>query len=202
METPKPSKKIIVSTSIIVLAVVVLIVAGNAFIWKGRLAKSSEIDSLTVQLAQVKQGIRNTPALSPDLQARLSAATANLTAAQTVLPQQFDPDDLIEYIIALSRVSSVEVLPITSGIWAADPVNPSRSVLRLTCVVTGSFNKANDFIDSLQNGRYKALLTTGMSFTRVPGTPSDGDFSGASTKVTVSLNISVYAVSILKGTGL
>jgi hypothetical protein len=202
METPKPSKKIIVSTSIIVLAMVVLIIAGNAFIWKGRLAKSSEIDSLIGQLAQVKQGIRNTPAPSPDLQARLSAATANLTAAQTVLPQQFDPDDLIEYIIALSRVSGVEVLPITSGSWAADPVNPSRSVLRLTCVVTGSFNKANDFIDSLQNGRYKALLTTGMSFTRVPGTSGDGNFSGDSTKVTVSLNISVYAVSILKGTGL
>lgn len=200
-EANKQLKKRLLSTTAIILVALIVVIAANAVVWKNRLGKNSEIASLTGEINQVRQEIRKTPAPSPDLQSRLTAATANLTAAQAVFPAEFNRNDIIDYIIGLSRACQVEVLPITSQGWAVDKNDQTHSVLTLTGTITGSFTQANDFIYQLQHGDYKALVVPELSFTRVSGSVGPGAFSGDNTTVTVRMSINIYALTpVAKGT--
>jgi len=192
---PAQLKKRLLSTAAIILVALIVVIAANAVVWKNRVAKNAEIASLTGEINQARQEIRKTPAPSPDLQSRLAAATANLTAAQAAYPPAFNRNDIIDYIIRLSRECHVEVLPITSQGWSADQSNQSHSILKLTGTITGSFTQANEFIYRLQHGDYKALVVPELSFTRQSGSASAVAFSGDNTTVTVRISIDISALA-------
>jgi hypothetical protein len=191
-ETINKKKKLISATTIIVAALIIVI-AANAFVWKNSLAKNSEVNSLTNQIANISHQIKGSPVPSADLQARLAEASANLSAAQTVFPVQFNRNDIIDYIIGLSRECKVEVLPITSQGWAVEKTSLAYPVLKLTATVTGSFTQTNDFIYKLQHGKYKTLLIPEIRVTRQSPADNSVSFSGDKTAVTVGLNIDIYA---------
>jgi Tfp pilus assembly protein PilO len=187
------NKKRLVSATTIIVAVLILVIAANAVVWKNRLAKNSELDLLTGQIAQVSREIKNSPEPPANLQARLTEASANLTAAQTVFPVQFNRNDIIDYIINLSRECKVEVLPISSQGWVVEKSSQLYPVLKLNATVTGSFTQTNEFIYKLQHGKYMTLIVPEISITRQTSTESSGSFSGEKTAVTVRVNISIYA---------
>jgi hypothetical protein len=194
--TPGKLKKRIVSTTTIFLVALIIVVAANVMVWKNRLGKGTEIASLTAETNQVRQEISNIPAPAADLAPRLAEATANMTAAQVVFPSAFNLNDIIDYIIHLSRESHVEVLPITSQGWSTDASNPSRSVLTLTGTVTGSFTWTTDFIYRLQHGDYPALVVPELSFTNVSGPSGAAAFNGDNTTVTARMTIHIYASTV------
>jgi hypothetical protein len=190
-------KRLFPATSIIVVALLIVI-AANAVVWQGRLARSAEIDSLHGEITKITQEIKKTPPAAADLETRLADARAGLAAAQTAFPTEFNRNDIIDFIILLARECQVEVLPISSQGWS---VEQGHSVLKLNATLTGSFTQANEFIARLQNGKYETLVVPEISFTRQSGTVGSGSFSGDNTMVTVKLSVSVYAspAAIVKG---
>lgn len=200
-ETKKSKRKLPSATAIILAALIIVIIVANAVVWKNRLPRSAEIASLTTEISQVSQEIRKTPAPPSNLQARLTEATANLTAAQTVLPPEFNRNNIIDYIINLSRACQVEVLPIASQGWTEEKGGQFYQVLKLTATLTGSFTQANDFIYRLQHGEYKTLVVPELSFTRRSSPDSAAIFSGDNTMVAVKLSIAIYARPAASGTG-
>jgi hypothetical protein len=187
------NEKRLVSATMIILAALVIIVAANAIVWKNRLGKNSEINTLNTEIAHVSRELRTLPAPSSDLQARLIEANANLTTAQKLLPVQFDRNDLVDYMIILSRECQVEVLPITSQGWVTEKVSQSYPVLKLTGTISGTFTHVNDFIYKLQHGKYKALLIPEISYTRQSSPDSSGSFSGEKTMVIARFSVNIYA---------
>jgi hypothetical protein len=196
MTTEKPGKsknKLLTSTAIII-AVLIVIVAANILIWENRITKSLEITELTNEISNVSQEIQKTPAPSADLQAALAQLGADLNTAQTALPPQFNRNDIIDYIIRLSRECQVEVIPIASQGWTLEKDQP-YPVLKLSATLTGSFTQASTFIDRLQRGQYKALVIPELSFTRQAAKVSPDVFSGDNTPVSVKISVSIYAVA-------
>ena len=192
-EEKKNNMKRLFSATLIIVAALIIVIAANALVWKNRLDKGSEINLLTGEIARVSREIKNSPDPPADLQSRLAAARADLTAAQTAFPAQFNRNDIIDYIINLSRECQVEVLPISSQGWVAEKASQSYPVLKLNATLTGSFAQANEFIDKLKNGKYGTLLIPEISFTRLSSPDSSGVFSGEQTMVTARLSISIYA---------
>jgi Tfp pilus assembly protein PilN len=193
------TKKSLLTSTAVILAALVVVVAGNAVLWNKRAAKNADITSLTGQISQVAREAKSVPAPAPDLQARLADATANLTAAQAVLPPSFDRDAIIEYIIGLSRECHVEVLPIAAGGWTTVSGNQTNQVLSLTATVAGTYAQTTDFINKLQHGAYKALVIPEMSLTQTAGAST---FAADNTTVSARMTVNVYAAgpSGAKGT--
>ncbi len=185
-------KKLFSMTSLLIVLLVVAI-AANGIVWKDRLGRSAEIAALNTELSQVSHDIARAPAPPTDLEIKLALATAGLTAAQAAVPPEFNRNDAVDYIINLAKECQVEALPISSQGWAADKTDPSYHILKLNTAITGTFTHANDFIDKLQNGRYPALVVPEISITRDSSPDTAGTFSGDDTKVTVRLDISIYA---------
>lgn len=203
MKQMKPSKlkKRIASTTTIFLAALIVVIAANGLLWKNRLGKSAEIASLTAETTKFRQEINKIPAPATDLASRLAEATANMTAAQVLFPAVFNRNDIIDYIIRLSRESHVEVLPINSQGWTTDVNTPSSSVLTLTGMVSGNFTQATDFISRLQHGNYPALVIPELSFTNGTVTSGAAAFNGDNTTVTVRMTINIYASAVSGGKG-
>jgi len=195
MDTPdqKPNKKKLISTSTIVAIVLIAIIAGNFVVWKNRSSKDSDIDTITGNITQLSTDIRKVPSLSSDAQAQLSAASANLTAAESFFPQKFNRNDVVDYIIKLSRVSHVEVLPINSQGWTEDEIDPTHTILRLSATVIGTFTQTNDFIYRLQHGDYKTIILPEISYSRLSSSTNTTLFSGDNTTVSTAIIIEIYA---------
>jgi hypothetical protein len=200
METreKEKNKKGLFSATAIIMGALLIVIVANVVVWNNRLAKNAAVDSLTGEINQVSQQIQKIASPAADLEARLADAQAGLAAAQAVLPDEFNRNDIIEYIINLASECQVEVLPISSQGWTVEKDN---SVLKLNGTLTGSFTKANEFISRLQYGKYETLVIPDISLTRQDGPVGTGTFSGDGTTVSVRLSISVYArpAAIVKG---
>jgi hypothetical protein len=184
------------SPTTIIAGLLIIIVVASAVIWKNRLDKSTEINSLTAEINQVSQKIQKISPPAPDLEARLAEARSALAAAQTAVPLEFNRNDIIDYIISLSRECQVEVLPISSQGWLIDNGYP---VLKLNATVTGTFTRTNDFISRLQSGKYETLTIPEMSIARQSTETGAGAFSGDEMMVATQLSISIYARSAAQG---
>ncbi len=195
MKAPKikSNKKKLISTSSIVAIVLIAVIAGNIFVWKNRSARDADINSITGNITTLTQNIKKVPTPSSDVQARLSAATANLTAAQALFPDKFNRNDVVDYIIRLSRTCNVDVLPINSQGWVEDDNDPSHTILKLNATVLGTFTQTNDFIYRLQHGDYKTIVIPELSYTRLAGSNNSTLFSGDNTTVSVVINVDIYA---------
>jgi hypothetical protein len=184
------------SPTAIITVVLIIIVAASAVIWKNRLDKSAEINSLTAEINQVSQEIQEISPPAPDLEARLAEARSALAAAQTAIPPEFNRNDIIDYIISLSRECQVEVLPLSSQGWLVENGYP---VLKLDATITGTFTRTNDFISRLQSGKYETLTVPEMSIARQSTGTGAGALSGDETMVATRLSISIYARSAAQG---
>jgi hypothetical protein len=195
MKTPeKEKKKKLVSMTTIIFAVLIIFIAANAVVWKNYFGKSSEINTLTGDVARVSREINKIPEPASDLQSKMSAANAALTAAQGVFPAEFNRNDIIDYIVNLSRECKVEVLPVNSQGWVIDKSNQEYPVLKLSAILTGTFARANDFINKLQNGKYETLVIPELNYAQQSLSDNiSGSFSAEKTNVSVKLSISVYA---------
>ena len=195
METAEKKRNIkkLFSVTSVLIALLVIAIAANGVVWKDRLARSAEISLLNSELSQVSHNIAAAPAPPGDLQVKLAMATAALTAAQTAIPPEFNRNDAIDYIINLAKECQVEAMPISSQGWLVEKTDPSYPVLKLNTAITGTFTRANEFIYKLQHGKYPGLVVPEIGITRTSSPDNAGAFSGDNTKVTVRLNISIFA---------
>jgi Tfp pilus assembly protein PilO len=189
----KKAKSRIFSITTIFVAVLIIVIAANAVAWKNRLAKDSEINSLTNEIAKVTREIKTSPQLPTDLDARLTEAKAGLTETQTIFPAVFNRNDIIEYILYLSRSCQVEVLPISSQGWQVENLNQIYPVLKLNAIVTGNYTQINDFVSSLQHGKYRTLQISDISYKRQSSSDNTTLFPSENMTVTSNFNISIYA---------
>ncbi len=186
------NKKTISMTTLIACALII-IVAANIIVWKNRFDKNAEISSLTTEMSSVTRETRTITGTTSDLESRLAAEKAALASVQGNFPAQFNRNDIIDYIINLSRECEVEVLPITSQGWLAENTGQSYNVLKLNATIAGTYAQVNDFIYKLQHGSYETLVTPEISISRGSPPVSAESFSGVDTLVTAKLNITIYA---------
>ncbi len=190
-EKKKKNKTISITT--LIACGLIIIVAANIIVWKNRFDKNAEISSLTTEMSSVTRETRTITGTTSDLESRLAAEKAALASVQGNFPAQFNRNDIIDYIINLSRECEVEVLPITSQGWLAENTGQSYNVLKLNATIAGTYAQVNDFIYKLQHGSYETLVTPEISISRESPPVSADSFSGVSTLVTAKLNITIYA---------
>jgi hypothetical protein len=189
----KEKKNTLVSLNTIIIAALIVFIAANTIVWKNYLGKNSEIYALNADAAKITREIEKIPDPAPDLQLKLAEANAGLTAAQNALPPEFNRNEIIDYIVNLSRECKVEVLPITSQGWITEKNSQGYPILKLNATLTGTFTQANDFINRLQYGKYETLVIPELNYTQQFSSDNSSIFSAAQTNVSVKLSISVYA---------
>jgi hypothetical protein len=189
----KEKKNKLVSLNTIIIAALIVFMAANTIVWKNYLGKNSEISALNADTAKITREIEKIPDPASDLQFKLAEANAGLSAAQTALPSDFNRNDIIDYIVNLSRECKVEVLPITSQGWITEKNSQGYPILKLNATLTGTFAQANNFINKLQYGKYETLVIPELNYTQQFSSDNSSNFSAAQTSVSVRLSISVYA---------
>jgi hypothetical protein len=190
-EKKKKNKTFSITT--LIACALIIIVAANIIVWKNRFDKNVEISSLTTEMSSVSREIRTITGTASDLESRLAAEKAALASVQGNFPARFNRNDIIDYIINLSRECKVEALPITSQGWLTENTGQSHNVLKLNTTIAGTYAQVNDFIYKLQHGSYETLVTPEISISRESPAVSADSFSGVKTLVTARLNITIYA---------
>jgi hypothetical protein len=191
--TKKGNVKGLLSATSVIVALLVIVIAANGVIWKNRLARSAEITSLETDLGQVNRNIARVPAPPDNLDVKMTAAAAALSAAQTALPPEFNRNDAVDYILKLAEECQVQAMPISSQGWAVEKTGQPYATLKLNTTVNGAFSRVNDFIYRLQHGKYPTLAVPEIDMTRSSDPDLTGAFSGDNTEVSVRLNITIYA---------
>jgi hypothetical protein len=191
--TKKGNVKGLLSATAVIVALLVIVIAANGVVWKNRLARSAVITGLETDLVQVNRNIARIPAPLDDLDVKMAAATAALSAAQTALPPEFNRNDAVDYILKLAEECQVLAMPISSQGWAVEKTALPYVTLKLNTTVNGDFSRVNDFIYRLQHGKYPTLAVPEIDMTRSSDPDLTSDFSGENTDVSVRLSIIIYA---------
>lgn len=191
--TPGKNKRRIFSLTSLGVMVLIIVIAANIFVWRSSHTKQSQIDALHNQISQVKQKINATPALPSDLDSRLAAAKAGLAVAQTALPTDVNPNDIIDFVIDMAGQSGVLVIPLAADGLAPQLPGQSYKELHFTATVTGTLENAMNFMTKLQRGQFPTLIITECTVTKTEST----DYSRPeySTQVTIKLGFAVYTAA-------
>jgi predicted negative regulator of RcsB-dependent stress response len=112
---PGGNVKRIFSLTLLGVVTLVVIIVANVILWRNNEGKRVRIDDLNNEVSQVYQNIAGTPQPADDLESRLAAAEAELVAAQNVLPDTVNQNDVIDYIIEVAAECRVEVVPLVGS---------------------------------------------------------------------------------------
>jgi cytoskeletal protein RodZ len=194
LEKTKKKRKIFISATLVMTVLLVGIIVANILVWQDHLGKRAGADTLTDQIAQVNQKIKEVPEPPDNLAARLEAAQAELKAAETAIPATINRNDVIDYIIDLADECQVEAVPLIVEGWIPQDAGAPYSALKLNVTVTGSLAGVTSLISGLQDSKYKSLTITNLTITR-QNQPGVSSGFGDDTPVTVGMNIALYTYS-------
>jgi len=156
---------------------------GLGYLTQNRLttAKLSELSGLRAVLSMI-------PDIPSDLNERLAAARAELTAAESVFTGETDGTIIIDTILRLAEEAGVKGVPLFSHPWADEFMsNTDFSVFHLSVEVTGNFQQIRNYLELLKNS---GLNTMAVKYLKVVRASADPD-----AVMTADLDIAVYALA-------
>ena len=156
----------------------------------------SQYQALTSQIADVTQELAQTPRPPQDLEQRLAAAEASLSAEQKAFPDKLNSTEIINTILKLADECRVKAIPMTTREWSLEKAGEGYPVFRLSMGVKGTLSQLVNFVSELENGEFETLIIENLSVNRVTGQTEDEIVRDGPTPVTASLDIAIYTQSL------
>ena len=182
------SRKLLVAVLIIALLAVYYVVGTDY------LKQRQESESLESRITESTRALALIPPPPADLETRLDEARNGLEAAKNAFPHQLNSTRIVDYILKLAVDAEVKAIPLLTQPWAVQSVGEKDySILRLQVSVTGTYNRMEAFLVSLESGTYETLV---MEYVIVDSTTTPfkgGGVYGDSVQVAANLEIAVYA---------
>ena len=155
-----------------------------------------EHETLTSQITDVTQTLRQMPQPPHDLEHRLAAAQASLAAEQSAFPSKMNSTEIADTILRLADDCGVKAIPLITQPWSIESIGEhGYHVLRLDIAVEGSFSQLVSFLSKLENGEFKTLIVDDLSVTRATEQPEGETVTEGNIPVTASLGLAIYAQS-------
>ena len=182
------SRKLLVAVLIIALLAVYYMVGTDY------LKQRQESESLESRITESTRALALIPPPPADLETRLDEARNGLEAAKNAFPHQLNSTSIVDYILKLAVDAEVKAIPLLTQPRAVQSVGgKDYSILRLQVSVTGTYNRMEAFLVSLESGKYETLV---MEYVIVDSTTTPfkgGGVYGDSVQVAANLEIAVYA---------
>jgi len=176
---------------LVVLLIVTLLVA-YAYLGTGYLKQHQGQEALTSQLADATQTLAQMPEPPGDLEQRLEAAQARLSAAEHSFPASLNSTGVINTILKQADSCGVKAIPIVTKPWSMEKVGEHNYyVLRLNVVASGSFAQLLAFVDKLEKGEFETLIVEELRVTRVTE-ETEGSVTGEAMPLSASLDLAIY----------
>jgi len=148
---------------------------------------------LTTRIADARQTLAQLPEPPQNLEERLAAAEARLSAAQSSFPARLNSTQVVNHILELAKGHNVTAIPLVTEAWSTEKVRQHEyQVFRLNVAVAGSYPQLVAFVNELENGENEILVVKDLSVTRVTGQSEDKNVSGGTISITASLELSIY----------
>lgn len=174
-------------TLLIIILLVVYYLLGT-----GYMKQQKEHETLTSQIADVTQTLREMPKPPQDLEQRLAAAQASLIAKQSAFPDKMNTTQVINSILELADDCEVKAIPLITQPWSTEEVGQhGYYVFRLNVAIEGSLSQLLTFVDELENGEFETLVVEALKVTRV--TEPLEETAEGTVPVTASLDLAIYA---------
>lgn len=186
---------------LIILLVAVLLVV-YYLLGTGYLKQRQEHKILIPRIAEAAQTLALIPLPPPDLEQRLAAAQADLTAGQSALPGEVNSTRTIDAILKLADECDVKAVPLVTEPWTAVKIGShDYDVFRLSVSVTGSFANLVSFTGKLENEGFETLILEALSVSRTLEQPGEETVPEGEIPVTASLELAVYTLSPIEDEG-
>jgi Tfp pilus assembly protein PilO len=142
--------------------------------------KSSEADSLSVQIQNTNQSVASVSNQTKAAEAELADLTKRANEIQTAIvaenltmPARFNSNDLVQSILMLGKNSELIVIPLNTQEWTSVKIDKhSYQVFRMTIEVGGLQERLVDFVQQLQGTFYDTLVIESLTITKPLPTPS------------------------------
>jgi hypothetical protein len=195
MDKEKKKKKINLNT----VGLILLVIIGVAYfyVWQARGNAAAQVAELSDNLTAAQMQINALSVPPDDLQAQLDTVQAELAAAKTGFPNSLDRNEVLDYLLSVAADSKIVILPVASDGWKDVKIGQSYRVLNIKAAAQGSLKDVENFMTTIQSGRYPTLVITGCEITRTDIMAAG--FPGDEMPVKVDMEIGVYTVAAQPG---
>jgi|WetSurMetagenome_2_1015567.scaffolds.fasta_scaffold32664_1 hypothetical protein len=170
-------------TVIIILA----LLAGYYIFGTGLLKENRRNRDLTAQVNSQTGVLATMPSTTGDTEARLSAARADMTAAENTFYGETNDTRIVNYVLRLAETNGVIAIPLSTLPWTIEQIEGNEySVFYMTFSVTGDFLHLQDFIGGLGTSEINTLGVKKLHVTRDSTEPGDN--------ITADIDIAVYTL--------
>ncbi len=184
-------------SKLLITILIIVLLAVYSLFGMDYMKQHQEQETLTSQITEVNEALREIPELPQDLEQRLAAAQASLAAEQSEFPGKINSTEVINTILELAEDSEVKAIPLVTEPWSADKVGEhDYYVFRLNVTVEGRFSQLVTFVSKLENGELKTLIVEDMSVTRVTEQSEEESAPEGTIPFTVNLDLAIYARSV------
>ena len=172
------------------------IIVANIIIWKNYFGEKSEIEVVQNEITLVNQQIAQAAQPPTDLESALLKAQSDLAVALEVFPENVDKNDVVDFVLNTAEACDVVMVPLVSEGLVVSNIGESYLALKYSGTVIGKLSDATNFITMLQNGDYSTIVITECTVERM--TALDSEVSGGEIEVTIDLEFSLYATSVIE----
>ena len=180
-------------SKLLITVLIVILVVVYYLLGIGYMKQRNEQAALTSRIADAGQTLAQLPEPAQDLEKRLAAAEARLSAAQTSFPARLNSTQVVNHILELAKRYHVTAIPLVTKAWSTEKIRQHDcQVFRLNVAVAGSYPQLVAFVNELENGEYQTLVVEDLSVTRVIQQPGDENVKGGTLDITASLELTIY----------
>jgi len=180
---------------LIILLIVALVVAYYLF-GTGYLKLRQENEALASEITSVTGNLMLIPSPPADLEQRLAAAQAALSATKNAFPEKLNTTQIVNTILELADDVGVKAIPLVTQPWTTESINEhDYSVFRFDVVVRGTSEQLAGFLRRLEHDEIETLVIENLSVNKENEASVKVSISKAATRINASLSIAVYAQS-------
>jgi hypothetical protein len=167
--------------------IIMALLAGYYIFATGLLKENRRNGDLIAQINSQTELLAAMPDTTSDTEVRLSAARADLAAAENAFYGETNDTRIVASILRLAEVSGVKAIPLSSLPWASEQIEGySYSVFYITFSVTGDSLHLQSFIGGLGTSEINTLGVKKLQLLRDSVEPGDN--------VTADIDIAVYTL--------
>jgi hypothetical protein len=197
--TEQAKKKTKITLNAVGLILLVIIGAAYYCLWQARAGTEAQIADLSDNLTVDQMQIRAIKAPAEGLQAQLDTVQAELTAVKAGFPNTLDRNEVLDYLLDVAADHHIDILPVVSDGWTAVNLGQPYRVLKIGALAQGSLKDVENFMTTIQTGRYPTLVITGCQISRTDA--ASAGFPRDEMPVKVDMEIGVYTVASTSGEG-
>ena len=182
-------------TKLIILLLIMASLAAYGFLGTGYLKQRQGQAVLASSITDTSQELKQVPTPPTDLESRLAAAQARLTAAQSAFPGKPNSTQIINKILKLADECQVKAIPLSTQEWSPEKTRKGYLVFRLHMTVKGDFPQFVNFVGRLENGEFETLIIESLSVTRLIQKAEENAIPEQTLPITAGLDVAIYARS-------